>query len=137
MATNKQFHCSVITPEREVLSEDAESVMFPAHDGEVGVLVDRAPFIFALGIGVLKIDGRERLMIDGGFAHMLGDELTLLTSNAMEPSEIKPAVASAALEQARAMPITDDASFAARQAAIRRAETQLAMASHGRAPAVS
>lgn len=132
MATNKQFHLSVITPEREVLTEDVESVVFPAHDGDVGVLVDRAPFIFALGIGVLKIDGRDRLMIDGGFAHMLNNELTLLTSNAIEPSEIKPSNASAALEQAHAMPITDDASFAARQAAIRRAETQISMASHGK-----
>lgn len=112
-----------------MLTEEVESVVFPAHDGEVGVLVNRAPFIFALGIGVLKIDGRERMMIDGGFAHMLGNELTLLTSNALNPSEIKAATAAAALEQARAMPVTDDASFAVRQAAIRRAETQLAMAS--------
>ena len=48
MATNT-FHCSVITPERAVLETEATFVAFPAWDGEVGILHDRAPLLFKMG----------------------------------------------------------------------------------------
>ncbi|MCG3131974.1 MAG: ATP synthase epsilon chain [Phycisphaerae bacterium] len=131
MATDRQFHCSVITPEREVLSAEATSVVFPAQDGEVGVLVDRAPLLFALGIGVLRIDGEkgsQRFFIDGGFAQMLDNNLTILTSQALAPSEIKADKVRQLLSEAEAMSITDDASWIARDKAIRRAKEQLKLA---------
>ncbi|MCC7293344.1 MAG: ATP synthase F1 subunit epsilon [Phycisphaerales bacterium] len=134
MATTSTFHCSVITPEREVLSTDATSVVFPAHDGEVGILVDRAPLLFALGIGVMRVDGAEgsrRLFIDGGFAQMLANDLTILTGQALEPAEIKADRARSALAQAGELKITDDASFAARDKAIRRAQGQLKLIEQG------
>jgi len=37
MAKSK-LHCSVITPERKVLEADVDSVILPAHDGQIGVL---------------------------------------------------------------------------------------------------
>lgn len=134
MATTSTFHCSVITPEREVLSTEATGVVFPAHDGEVGVLVDRAPLLFALGIGVMRVDGAEgskRLFIDGGFAQMIGNDLTILTGQALEPAEVKPDKARSALAEAGELKITDDASFAARDKAIRRAQGQLKLIEQG------
>jgi len=128
----KKLHVSIVTPEREVLDTEATQVIFPAHDGQVGVLVDRAPLLFALGIGEVRVDndgGSQRFFIDGGFAQMLDNKLTLLTSQALEPSQIKPDQARRALQEARAMRITDDASFQARQNATRRAEEQLKLAS--------
>lgn len=38
MANEKTFHCSVVTPERAVLEADARMVVFPAHDGERGIM---------------------------------------------------------------------------------------------------
>lgn len=113
---------------------EASSVVFPAHDGEVGVLVDRAPLLFALGIGVLRVDGEggsKRLFIDGGFAQMLENHLTILTAQALEPSEVTADKARTALAQAGEMKITDDASFAARDKAIRRAQGQLKLIAQG------
>ncbi len=131
MAKGDTFHCSVITPERAVLEADATFVAFPAHDGEVGILPGRAPLLFKLGIGILRVEspavdgGEERLFIDGGFAQMVEDRLTILTEQAKRPTEIDRAAAEKALAAAHDMPMEGDAEFAARQRAMERARVQL------------
>ena len=131
MAKNDTFHCSVITPERAVLEADATFVAFPAHDGEVGILPGRAPLLFKMGIGSLRVEtpeGNHSFFVDGGFAQMVENRLTLLTEQAKGVEEIDPAAAERALAEAREMPMVTEAEFAARQRAVRRAETQLHLA---------
>jgi F-type H+-transporting ATPase subunit epsilon len=131
MARTDTFQCSVITPEREVLDTDATFVAFPAHDGEVGVLRDRAPLLFKMGIGVLRVEtpeGNHAFFVDGGFAQMVDNRLTLLTEQAKRAEEIDRRAAERALAEARALPMVDDAAFAARQKAVKRAEVQLHLA---------
>ena len=128
MAKKITFPCSVITPERIALECDAQSVVFPAHDGEQGVLRGRAPLICRMGIGVLRIetpDGSRRLFVDGGFAQVTDGQLTLLTEQAVEPGELDAAAGETALVEARAMKITNDASWTSRSRAIQRARVQL------------
>jgi F-type H+-transporting ATPase subunit epsilon len=125
------FHISVITPERAVLSVEATFVAFPAHDGEVGVLHNRAPFLFKLGAGLLRVDGpegKQALFIAGGFAQMVDNRLTLLTEQAKDLAKIDRAVAEQELAAAQAMKGTDDASFRARQQALAAARAQLRLA---------
>jgi len=131
MAKNDTFHCSVITPERAVLEADATFVAFPAHDGEVGILPGRAPLLFKMGIGSLRVEtpeGNREFFVDGGFAQMVENRLTLLTEQARAVEDIDPAAAERALDEAREMPSITDAEFAARQRAVRRAETQIHLA---------
>jgi F-type H+-transporting ATPase subunit epsilon len=128
MAKNETFHCSVITPERAVLEAEATFVAFPAHDGEVGILPGRAPLLFKMGIGELRVEspeGNHNFFVDGGFAQMVENRLTLLTEQAKAIEEIDRAAAERALAEARDMPMISDAEFAARQRAVRRAETQI------------
>ena len=128
MAKNDTFHCSVITPERAVLEADATFVAFPAHDGEVGILPGRAPLLFKMGIGSLRVEapeGNREFFVDGGFAQMVENRLTLLTEQAKAVEDIDPAAAERSLAEAREMPMVSDAEFAARQRAVRRAETQI------------
>jgi F-type H+-transporting ATPase subunit epsilon len=128
MAKSRTFRCTVITPERKVLDCDARFVAFPAHDGEMGVLTGRAPLVCKLGIGVLRAETPQqthRLAIDGGFAQVVRNELTVLTERAHRPEEINAAAAEQALREAQAMKITDSESLRKRQNAIRRAEVQL------------
>jgi F-type H+-transporting ATPase subunit epsilon len=135
MASNDTFHCSVITPERAVLEIDATFVAFPAHDGEVGILRNRAPLLFKMGTGELRVEspqGNHLLFVDGGFAQMVDNRLTLLTEQARRIEEIDPAAAQRALEQAKTLPMVSDAAFAARQRAVKSAEVQLHLVSkHG------
>lgn len=128
------FHCSVVTPEKAVLECDATFVAFPAHDGEMGILVNRAPLVCKLGIGELRAetsDAKHVLFIDGGFAQIVENRLTILAEQAKTIDEIDPAAARQALTEARAIPITDDDSCTARSNAIRRARMQLKLARHG------
>jgi len=131
MAKNDTFHCSVITPERAVLETEATFVAFPAHDGEVGILPGRAPLLFKMGIGSLRVEspeGNRSFFVAGGFAQMVENRLTLLTEQAKAVEEIDRAAAERALSEAREMPSISDAEFAARQRAVRSAETQIHLA---------
>ena len=139
MARTDTFHCSVITPERAVLEADATFVAFPAHDGEVGILPGRAPLLFKLGAGELRVQspqGNQTLFIDGGFAQMVENRLTLLTEAAKKIEEIDPAAVEKQLAEAHGMPMKTDAEFKARQRVLRSAQAQrqiLARRGSGRA----
>lgn len=88
MAKQKDIHCSVITPEQQVLDANATAVVIPAHDGQVGILFNRAPLLCELGKGTLRIDtvdeGQKKVRISGGFAQVLNNEVTVLTERAEE-----------------------------------------------------
>ena len=135
MARTDTFHCSVITPERAVLEAEATFVAFPAHDGEVGILRDRAPLLFKMGAGELRVEspqGNQILFVDGGFAQMVENRLTLLTEVAKRIEEIEPAAAERQLAEAHAMPMKTDAEFKARQRVLRSAQAQREiLARHG------
>lgn len=129
MATTDTFKTTIITPERMVLDKETTFVAFPAHDGEMGVLHNRAPLLCKLGIGELRLETtageNQRLYIDGGFAQMVDNRLTLLTEQARQVDELETDAARQAMVEAQAMTITDDESFEERQKAIQRAQTQL------------
>ena len=121
------FHCSVVTPERAVLECDANSAVFPAHDGDIGILPRRAPLLCRLGTGILRVkaEGEERkFYIDGGFGQMVDNKLTLLTEQARSADEVDLDAARLALKDARGMSV-EDAGYAERQAAIERARAQV------------
>jgi F-type H+-transporting ATPase subunit epsilon len=135
MARTDTFHCSVITPERAMLEAEATFVAFPAHDGEVGILAHRAPLLFKMGAGELRVEspqGNQVLFVDGGFAQMVENRLTLLTEVAKRIEEIKPADVERQLAEAHGMPMTTDAEFKARQRVLRSAQAQREiLARHG------
>ncbi|HEY8022734.1 MAG TPA: ATP synthase F1 subunit epsilon [Thermoanaerobaculia bacterium] len=126
------FHLSIITPERAVLETDASFVAFPAWDGEVGILHGRAPLLFKLGVGRLRAEtpeGEQVFYVDGGFAQMVEERLTILTQQAKRPQEIDRAAAERALAQARETPAPTADAVAARQRAVERARAQLRLVS--------
>lgn len=127
------FHCSVVTPERAVLEvEDARSVTFPAHDGEVGIMKGRAPLLTRMGIGKLRVEspsGAEELFVDGGFAQMVDDKLTILTEQALPLDAVDTDSAKASFGEAQAIQVTDERSFRKRQAALERGRVQRRLAS--------
>ncbi len=96
MAGNKTFHCQLITPEAAMVDVHAEQVVFTAHDGEVGILLNRAPLLCKLGIGEMRVtteQGTQRFYVDGGFAHVIGNEVTILTERAIAAEDLDPAEA--------------------------------------------
>ena len=125
------FQCSVITPERAVLECDATFVAFPAHDGEMGVMTHRAPLVCKLGIGQLRIeadDAQHFLYIDGGFAQVTGNKLSILTEQAKKTSDLDASTADALMVEARALPNVTDEEHDGKTKAVTRAQVQLKLA---------
>jgi F-type H+-transporting ATPase subunit epsilon len=122
------FQLSVITPERAVLETEATFAAVPAHDGELGVLHDRAPMLYRLGAGLLRVEspaGKRTLFVAGGFAQMVDNRLTILTEVAKEPDQLDRGAAERALAEAQAMKGTGEAELNARQRALVSARAQL------------
>ncbi len=133
MAKSDTFQCSVVTPERTMVECAATFVAFPAHDGEMGVLFNRSPLLCKLGVGRLRIEApteNHTMYIDGGFAQVVDNRLTILTEQAGRPEDIDPAAAEEALIEARAMKITDENSYKARTRAIQRSQIQIRLATN-------
>jgi F-type H+-transporting ATPase subunit epsilon len=128
--TEKILHCVVVTPERALLDEPADFVALPLYDGELGVLPGRAPLIGRLGCGELRLrrgDATRRYFVDGGFAQVRDNAVTVLTQRALKAEEIDVAAAEQALQQAPAAATEPDAAEKQRKAQ-ERARAQLRIA---------
>ena len=83
-ARDKSFHVSVVTPEGSMLEADALSAVFPAFDGEVGILPNHAPFMTLLGAGTLSIrrGGQvSRFAVKGGFLQVVDNRVRVVAEH--------------------------------------------------------
>lgn len=101
---SKNIRLEVVTPEKSVVSENAQIVMAPGVLGQFGVLVNHTPFMTALQTGAIKYkdeNGRERFVfVSGGFAEALPDRVTVLVESAERRKDIDLQRAKAAVERA-------------------------------------
>src|SRR4051794_11590442 len=112
MPTGDAIQCVVVTPERAVLDEAADFVALPMYDGELGVLPGRAPLIGRLGFGELRTrrgGAVRRYYVDGGFAQVRNNVVTVLTPRAVRAEDINTGEAQRALEAALAPAPTPEA----------------------------
>lgn len=95
----------VVTPEKNVVSEEAQIVAAPGILGEFGVLIGHTPFLTTLKTGILHYtatDGKERFVfVNGGFAEALPDRVTILAESAERRRDIDLERAKAAQERAQ------------------------------------
>jgi F-type H+-transporting ATPase subunit epsilon len=79
------LHVSVISPERVLFEGDAESVVAPAYDGEVGILEHHAPMMTLLGRGELRLrtgGDTQRFAVEGGFLQVVDNAVRVVTERA-------------------------------------------------------
>ena len=129
-----RIQCVVVTPERTLLDQVVEFVALPLYDGELGILPGRAPLIGRLGFGELRTrtgGAVRRYFVDGGFAQVRDDVVTLLTNRATPADELSEDEAAAELEQARALPTANEAERAEKTRAIERARAKVRVAARG------
>ena len=128
-----RLHCVVVTPETTLFDEAVDFVALPLFDGELGVLPGRAPLIGRLGYGELRtvVGGATKsYYIDGGFAQVRDDVVTILTSNALPADRIDRVNAADSLAKAEALHPTTDAAFVERDRILERSRAQLRIAEH-------
>jgi F-type H+-transporting ATPase subunit epsilon len=134
MAEN--IRLEVVTPEKSVVSENAQIVMAPGSLGEFGVLSGHTPFLTTLKTGALKFkdeSGRERFVfISSGFAEALPDRVTVLAESAERRKDIDIERAKAALERAerrlQAQSREEEIDFTRAKAALLRAISRIQLA---------
>ena len=78
---------SVISPAGIGYEGDAEAVVAPAHDGQLGILYGHAPMMVLLGEGELRLrhGGKlHRFRVARGFLQVVENEVTVLAEEMQE-----------------------------------------------------
>lgn len=101
----KNIKLEVVTPEKSVVSEEAQIVVAPGSEGEFGVLIGHTPFLTTLKTGTVHYtaaDGKQKFVfVSGGFAEALPDKVTVLAESAERRRDIDADRAKAAMERAQ------------------------------------
>jgi len=117
----------LVSPEKLLLSQDAEMVVVPGSEGDLGVLAGHAPVISTVRPGVISVfEGASvtaRLFICGGFVEVTPDRCTVLAEEALPLEDIDRAAVEKELSDLR-----DDLSAAADEAARQAIEARVAVA---------
>jgi len=81
----------LVTTERRVLTQEADIVIAPGTEGELGILPRHAPLVTTLNPGVMTLrnDGEEQILaIGGGFLQVYRDRVLILADAAERSDEI-------------------------------------------------
>ncbi|MET1413228.1 F0F1 ATP synthase subunit epsilon [Roseibium sp. HPY-6] len=86
------FQFELVSPERQLISEQVAEVVVPGAEGEFGVLKDHSPFMSSIAPGILKVrkdgDAWDEYFVRGGFADVASGGLTVLAEQAVPVAEI-------------------------------------------------
>jgi F-type H+-transporting ATPase subunit epsilon len=113
------FKFELVSPERILMSADADQVVLMAAAGQMTVLPGHAPVVAALQPGVMDISmgGKtRRVYVGGGFAEIDPEQLTVLAEKAYDVDDLKGTMLDdeiRAAEAALANAVTDDARWIA------------------------
>lgn len=126
------IHCEIVSQDRIVYSGDADMVVLPGAEGEMGILPHHTPLLTVLQYGIIKVrnkDGEMFFTVAGGFAEIEPDLITVLADAAENVQEIDLQRAESARKRAEEMlqhgaPADSDA-FLKIQAALRRSTLRL------------
>jgi F-type H+-transporting ATPase subunit epsilon len=130
------FHCKLITPQAQALDRDVTYASVPAWDGLFGVAPGRAPLLYKLGLGTLRLDfpegGSRWYLVEDGVAHLVNNELTLLCEAATPVEQIDATDAKAEYAEADAYHPHDLASADKKARDLDRARLKMSLvAAHG------
>lgn len=129
----QKLSLEVVTPERQVLHEDVDSIQLPGLDGYLGILPGHAPLLTELGAGALSFQkgGETRYATTlGGFAEVLSNRVIVLAERAELAEEIDLGRAEAARERAlkRLQEKAGEVDFERAQLALQRSLTRIQVA---------
>jgi F-type H+-transporting ATPase subunit epsilon len=92
----------VITPDRVVWDANADEIILPSSSGQLGILVDHAPLLTALEIGVMRLKAEDKwisIVLMEGFAEVENNKVTILCNGAEEGRTIDRSLAQVELEK--------------------------------------
>lgn len=93
MTADKLFF-ALVSPEREMFHGEVDHVVVPGAEGEFGVSPHHAPVMSVVKPGALRVmnDGAERrIFVNGGFADVTPEGLSVLAEEAVDLAEVDAA----------------------------------------------
>lgn len=86
------FKFELVSPERLLVAEEAQSVVVPGAEGDFQVLPKHAPLLSTLRPGLLDVvlaGGQDRrIFVRGGFADVGPESLTVLAETAIDSADL-------------------------------------------------
>lgn len=88
------LHFELVSPEKLLRSGEVYMVVVPGTEGDFGVLPGHAPLVSTIRPGAIQVfpngmnDVPERIFIDGGFAEVGPDGLTILAESAIPVGDL-------------------------------------------------
>ena len=98
------LNLEIVTPEARTFSGEAQMVVVPGVDGELGILPDHMPLMTQIHPGELRVttaDGELYLAVGEGFLEVLPDRVSVMTDMAIAEAEIDEKVAEEAVARAQ------------------------------------
>ena len=124
----------IVTPEKLAYSGEADMVIAPGIEGELGILPHHAPLITTLGVGELRIKhggSEESFAIIGGFLQVRPDKVVVMAETADLASDIdleKAQEARRAAERALEGPSQEPADLASARAQLQQSLLRIRVA---------
>jgi F-type H+-transporting ATPase subunit epsilon len=126
------IRCEIVSQDRQVFSGDADMVIVPGIQGEMGILPNHAPLLSTLKYGILRVRymGQEQIFtIAGGVIEVQPDLVTVMADAAENVQEIDISRAEAAKRRAEEIlkqgPPPDSDSYLRIESALRRSNLRL------------
>jgi F-type H+-transporting ATPase subunit epsilon len=97
------LNLEIVTPQRILLSTEAEYVTIPGEIGELGILPGHIPLLTNLQSGILSYktgSGEEKVAVHSGYAEVSRDKITILAKTAELKADIDLERSKAALQSA-------------------------------------
>ena len=126
------INCVVVTPEKTALDEQAELVVVPLVDGEIGIQSGHAPFIGRMGYGELRIvnsGNSQRYYVDGGFVQVADNQISVITNRAIQAKNIDVEAAKRMLAEAEKQKPANSQEAASKEKTLQQARAQVRIAS--------
>ena len=125
----------IVTPEKRILSSEADEVVMPGAEGLFGVRPGHTAYLSVMGPGPLAVreEGREETyFVTGGFAEVNADKVMVLANHAEPVDRIDVPAAEQRLAEAQArlagLPATDPR-YAAESTTVQHESARIAAAS--------
>ena len=138
------IRCEIVSQDREVFMGDADIVILPGTQGEIGILPNHAPLLSTLEFGILTVRrqaGEEHFAIAGGIVEVQPNLITVLADSAENVKEIDISRAATAKQRAENMlakgPPPDTDAYLAMEAALQRSKLRLEAVKRYRPKAIS
>jgi F-type H+-transporting ATPase subunit epsilon len=129
------IRCEIVSQDRTVFEGDADIVIIPGVNGDLGILPNHSPLLSTLRYGILKVrleDREEVFTVAGGIVEVQPRLVTVLADVAENVKEIDIARAEAARQRAEEMlkqgPPPDSDTYMKMEAALRRSNLRLGAA---------